>query len=607
VPKKDLRKDIAKEVLRSEFQRLAPVCVALLILVFVVFGRATSFPFVNYDDDRYVTENPVVQQGLTWKGFTWAFTYGQIGHWHPLTWLTHMADCQIYGLRAGGHHLTNVLLHAAAVVLLFLVLQRLTDALWRSAFVAAVFAIHPLRVESVVWIAERKDVLSGVFFMLTLLAYARYVRRPSPWGYIATALVFALGLLSKNTLVTLPFVLLLLDWWPLDRVKSVGYGKLILEKIPLFLLSTGSCIATALVPETVAQDARLTLIERLENAVVSYAIYLRQMVFPMGLATPYPDVRHGWPLWQVGLSVLGLAAISAVVFVCRKKRPYLVVGWLWYLGMLVPMIGIVQISYYSHADRYTYLPGIGVLVAVTWAVADWSASWKNRGPILGMLMGGVIIAVSVVASIQTGYWASSEVLWTHALACTTDNYLASYNFGNILYRQERFDEAIPHFEDAIRFKPNYADAHINLGTVLARQGKLDEAITHFRAALGINAALTEAHFDLAKALQQEGKLDEAIAEYHAVAQINPGDYDIHNILARLYVGQGKMGEAAAEFQAAVAVNPNDAEACNNLGSIFARQGKMTEAIAEFQQALKIRPDYGVAQNNLNHALQQAGH
>jgi len=352
---------------------VAFICVFLALAVLAVFGQTKGFSFVNYDDDKYVYENPVVEKGLTWKGARWALTYGEVGHWHPLTWLTHMGDCQIFGLWAGGHHLTNVALHAVTTLVLFLVLRKMTGALWRSAFVAAVFAIHPLRAESVAWIAERKDVLSGMFFMLTLWAYVVYVRQPSRGRYVSLAVLYALGLLSKNMLVTLPFVLLLLDWWPLGRMRlaeaeganagaqaaGIPFWSLVKEKIPLLLLSAGSCVATAWVPERIQDLDRHPVLERVGNALVSYVIYLRQMVFPAGLANPYPFPHHSPPIWKVWVALVVLAGITAGVVACRKKSPFLLMGWLWYLGMLVPASGIVQISYYAHADRYTYLPGIG--------------------------------------------------------------------------------------------------------------------------------------------------------------------------------------------------------------------------------------------------------
>jgi hypothetical protein len=337
------------------------VCIFLAVITFAVFGQTVHYEFVNYDDNEYVYENPVVQKGLTWEGFRWALTYGQIGHWHPLTWLSHMLDCQLYGLQAGGHHLTNLLLHGAAAILLFLVLRRMTGFLWRSAFVAAVFAIHPLRAESVAWVAERKDVLSAFFFMLTLGAYVRYVRRPpSMIRYGVVVLLFALGLLSKNMLVTMPFVLLLLDYWPLNRLSSFTPQVLlrrVAEKIPLFVLTVGSCVATALVPEKMAAD-KLPFGLRMENAVVSYVTYLWQMIHPLGLACVYPNPVNYLPLWQVAGALGLLLAISGAAWAFRQTHPWLIVGWFWYLGMMIPVIGIVQISYYAHLSAANRLVSV---------------------------------------------------------------------------------------------------------------------------------------------------------------------------------------------------------------------------------------------------------
>ena len=361
------------------------VCLFLASAIWVVFGQTLHYDFVNYDDYQYVYENPVVQKGLTWEGFRWALTYGNIGHWHPLTWLSHMLDCQLYGLQAGGHHLTNILLHGAATILLFLVLRRMTGFLWRSAFVAAVFAIHPLRAESVAWVAERKDVLSAFFFMLTLGAYVRYVKKSkvqSPKSkvyYSLMLLFFVLGLLSKNMLVTMPFVLLLLDYWPLNRLAGFSpriWLRRVAEKTPLLVLTVGSCVATALVPEKMT-TGKLPIGLRLENAVVSYVTYLWQMIHPAGLACLYPNPTNYLPFWQVAGAVGLLLAISGAAWAFRKTHPCLVVGWLWYLGMMVPVIGIVQISHYAHADRYTYLPQIGLYLMLTWAAADLCAGWRS--------------------------------------------------------------------------------------------------------------------------------------------------------------------------------------------------------------------------------------
>ena len=400
------------------------VCIFLAAIIWAVFGQTLGHEFVNYDDNDYVYENPVVQKGLTWEGFRWALTYGNIGHWHPLTWLSHMLDCQFYGLSPGGHHFTNILLHTATAILLFLILRRMMGFLWRSAFVAAVFAIHPLRVESVAWLAERKDVLSAFFFMLTLGAYVRYAQNrsrvepsslrstvprsresraqaaldPRPWtlDYGLALLFFALGLLSKNMLVTMPFVLLLLDYWPLNRLSSFTPRvllRLVAEKIPLFVLMVGSCVATALVPEKMSAAYSLFGGLRMENAVVSYVTYLWQMIHPSGLACVYPNPTNHLPFWQVAGALGLLLAISGAVFALRKTRPYLVIGWLWYVGMMIPVIGIVQISYYAHADRYTYLPQIGLYLLLTWAAADLCAGWRHRRVVLGGLATVILVAL----------------------------------------------------------------------------------------------------------------------------------------------------------------------------------------------------------------------
>ena len=586
----------------SQHWRVTAICLALAAITFAVFGQTARFSFV-----AYVSQNPVVQKGLTWKGAAWAFTFGGIGHRHPLTWLTHMADCQLYGLWAGGHHLTSVALHAAAAVLLFLALKELTGSLWRSAFVAAVFAIHPLRVESVAWIAERKDVLSGVFFMLTLWAYARYARQPSRWRYAAVALAYGFGLLCKNTLVTLPFVLLLLDWWPLNRMGRMAlFWGLVKEKIPLFLLSIGSCVATFLVPEKLPDSERLLFFERLGNAMVSYGVYLRQMVYPAGLAIPYLNAPNGLPFWGAALAFVLLVAISISVVACRKGRPYLLAGWLWYLGMLVPTIGIVQISYYAHADRYTYLPGIGLVLAGTWAVGDWSMGWQHRRAALGGLMVAVIGALMVCAWKQTAYWKSSETLWTHTLARTTGNYVAHYNYGFDFFEKGRVDEAITQYQNALQIRPGYVQAHNNLGKALLQKGKVDEAILQCQQALQINPGYVEAQVNLGNALRQQGKVDEAITQFQHALQINPGYAAAHNNLGKVLLQMGRVDEGITEYQEALRIDPNLTVTHVNLGLGLFQKGKVDEAITQYQQALQTNPDYPDARVSLGNLLLQKG-
>jgi tetratricopeptide (TPR) repeat protein len=606
------------------------VCIFLAATVWLVFGQTLGHEFVNFDDDLCVYDNPVVQKGLTWEGFRWALTYGQIGHWHPLTWLSHMLDCQLYGLRPGGHHLTNLLLHGAAAILLFLVLRRMTGFLWRSAFVAAVFAIHPLRAESVAWVAERKDVLSAFFFMLTLGAYVRYVQRRSKvegressagsgslaldprrstLDYCLVVLCFALGLLSKNMLMTMPFVLLLLDYWPLNRLSGFTPQVLlrgVAEKIPLFILTIGSCVATALVPEKVTAD-KLSFGLRMENAVVSYVTYLWQMIHPSGLACLYPNPTNYLPFWQAAGALMLLLAISGAVWAFRKTHPWLVVGWLWYLGMMIPVIGIVQISVYTtHADRYTYLPQIGLYLLLTWTAADLCAGWRHRRVVLGGLATVILVALIFCARTQTMYWRNSELLWTHTLACTSDNYVAHDNLGNTLLQQNKVDEAITHFQEALQIKPDYAQAWYNLGNALLQKGQVDEAITHFQKALQIKPDYAGAYNNLGYALLQKGQGDEAIAHFQEALQIKPDYAQARYNLGYALLQKGQGDEAIAYFQEALQIKPDYAEAWYNLGYALFQKGQVDEAIAHYQKALQIKPDDAEAHNNLGNALLQKG-
>ena len=369
------------------------------MLTWLVFGQTLWHDFINYDDPRYVYENTKITGGLSISGIAWAFTHIHSLNWHPLTTISHMLDCQLYGLKAGWHHFTNVLLHTVAAMLLFLALQQMTGAVWRSAFVAAVFAIHPLRVESVAWIAERKDVLSGVFFMLTLLAYVNYVRLPRIRGYLAVVFLFACGLMSKPMLVTLPFVLLLLDYWPLDRIKGQLW-KRVVEKIPLIALSAVSSVITFLVQKgAVGQTEELPIFERINNAVVSYVLYIWQMLWPVNLAVFYPHPENRLPLWEIVCCLLVVMCITVAAIALRKHRPYLLTGWLWYLGMLVPVIGLVQVGWQGRADRYTYLPQIGLYIAATWAVADLTILYRHQRAILST---AAILVIAALSSVHMG-------------------------------------------------------------------------------------------------------------------------------------------------------------------------------------------------------------
>ena len=590
-------------------------------MVWVVFGQTLGFGFINFDDNTYITENPMVQKGLTIPGMHWAFTHVWASNWHPLTWLSHMLDCQLYGLNAGGHHLTNVLLHTATVILLFLVLRRMTGHLWRSAFVAAVFAIHPLRVESVAWLAERKDVLSGLFFMLTLGAYIYYASRPwSPARYGLVVLLFALGLMCKPMLVTLPLVLLLLDYWPLNRLQSNAGAKpvirlahrqiprrVILEKLPLVGLAIASCAITIYAQTRVIQSSgQLSLPTRLGDALTSYVAYMDQMFWPSGLAVFYPLTAGGASVAGVTLSLVMLAGISTVVIVLRRRRPWLLTGWLWYLIMLVPVIGILQVGAQAHADRYTYLPQIGLYVLLTWAVADLCARWRQRRLVLEGGAAVILVALIFCARTQAAYWRSSETLWTHTLACTPDNFMACYGLGNALFEKGRVDDAIAQYQKALEINPDYAEARNNLGNALLQQGKVDEAIVQLQRALQLKPDYAEACGNLGNALLQQGKVDEAMEHVQRALQINPDSANAHDILGNAFLQKGNVDGAILEYQAALRLNPRYAEACYNLGNARLRQGKLDEAIAQYQKALEINPDFAEAHNNLGTALLHQG-
>src|SRR5437588_4822636 len=439
----------------------------LTAITWLVFGQTVSHDFVNFDDHVYVYDNPLVTGGLTIHGVVGAFIHPHARNWHPLTTISHMLDCQLYGLNAGGHHFTNVVLHTIAVLLLFRVLRVTTGALWPSAFVAALFAIHPLHVESVAWVSERKDVLSAVFFMLTLAAYVRYARAPSPERYSIVAMIFALGLMLKPMLVTVAFVLLLLDYWPLRRFdkgtqftgrgiaswlnQRPSYQQLFLEKTPLLVLSGLSCLVTIWAQDQATGSLeQLPFTWRLNNALVSYIEYVRQTFWPARLAVFYPFPNNPLSIWKVTLASAFLLTVSAIAIFLRKKRPYVLTGWFWYVGMLVPVIGIVQIGEQGHADRYTYLPQIGLFLLIVWGVADLANTWHLRREYLWLAATITIAVLSYRAAVQTSFWKNSERLWDHALSVTSDNDFAHNNLGFLHLRRGELDESVSHFETALR-------------------------------------------------------------------------------------------------------------------------------------------------------------
>jgi len=607
------------------------VSVLLAVIVGIAFGRALCNDFVGYDDQSYVVLNPRVTNGFTLAGIQWAFTHVHATNWHPLTMISHMLDCQLYGLQPWGHHLTSMLLHAAAAILLFLALRELTGNLWPSVFVAAVFAVHPLRVESVAWVSERKDVLSGVFFMLILWAYWRYTRGNSArsFWYITVVVLFTLGLMCKPTLVTVPFVLLLLDYWPLGRTQlspflSRGitretWSRLVFEKLPLFGLSAASCAITLLAQKQ-ALEASLKppLVERVGNALVSYAVYLGQMVWPARLAVLYPYPEGNLRIPHVVLALLLLLMISVAFFLWRKKYPFLLVGWLWYLGMLVPMIGIIQVGSQVRADRYAYLPQIGLYLLLAWSAMELFNQWRRSRVILAAAASLIIIALITRSYFQTFYWQDTETLWKHATATTSNNYIASNNLAQFLFQSGRFDEAIAECQKALKIKPDFASAHNNLGAALVenrrggngarrQDGAVDEAIVHYQRALQIDPDFAQAHSNLGTALLLKGQLNEAIVHYQKALEINPNFAEARYSLGNAFLAEGKYGESIANYEAALRIRPDYFEAHYNLGRVLATIGKTDEALKQFNEALRINRNSARLHCTLGSLLGRMGH
>jgi len=607
---------VAEGVSPGDRWKALGVAFFLAVIVWVVFGQTLGAGFINYDDPDTVSRNANVIAGLNMKGIEWAFTHTVVSRWAPLTAISHMADCQLYGLWAGGHLLTNVLLHTATTILLFLVLWQMTAALWRSAFVAAVFAVHPLHVEAVSWVSVRGDVLCAFFFVLTLGAYLHYVRKPgASMRYWTVALLFALGLMAKSMLVTLPFVLLLLDYWPLHRFPrvltkanfSAAARRLVVEKIPLFALVVVSSVATVIAQgKAVATVEDHSVIYRLCNALVSYVIYLRQMVYPAGLAIPYLDPVNHAPVAGAIPAMALLAAISYGAYLCRGKQPWVITGWLWYLGMLVPVIGITQISYYTHADRYTYLPQIGLYILVTWGVTDLCASLRHRQLLLAGLPPAVIVALIFCSRIQTSYWHDSETLWQRAIACTADNYVAHNNLGNALLEKGEATQAIPHLQKALEIKPEYPEAENNLGKALAHEGKEDQAISCYEKAIETRPDFAEAQNNLGTALLKKGRADEAIAHYQKAIGIKPDLAELHYGLGNALLQKGEVNEALGSYKKSLELNPGYAEARYGMGLALFQNGKVDEAVESYQKAIENNPDYADPENNLGNVLMQKG-
>jgi protein O-mannosyl-transferase len=618
------------------------VSLALIAVNLIVYSPVWHYGFLTYDDPLYVSDNIEVARGLSWSNVLWAFTTNHAASWHPLTWLSHMLDVQLYGMNAGCHHLTNLLLHIASTLLLFWWFCRTTGTWKPGALVAGLFAVHPLHVESVAWIAERKDVLSTLFFMLALHAYVSYVRRPQFRRYLAVLGLFAFGLMSKSMVVTLPFVLLLLDVWPLSRVRLEPgplyvWRKLILEKIPLVAVAVCSAAITFMVQlkgGTVQQLDSFPLGLRAANALLSYGLYTIKMLWPTNLAAFYPfEPLSGW--WVAG-SVLGLLAISVCAVLLARRHPEFLIGWLWYLTTLVPVIGLIQVGGKSRADRFTYVPLTGIFIILAWGIPRLVSRWRYRDLVLQTATGILFCLLIITARNQVYFWGSDLSLWEHTTPIANSSYFAHHNLGialinegdikggiseyaealridptsaethnalgDVLSKAGRLDEALKECKEAVRYKPGFAEAHSNLGTILARQGKLDAAIPELREASRLEPQNAGILYNLGFALADRGRFEEAIVQFHEALKFNPSYAEAHNRLGNVFLIQGKTDDAIAQYTEALQNNPEFVEAHNNLGVALRNQHRDGDAIAHFEEALRINPGFMEAHNNLGLAL-----
>ena len=616
------------------------ISLLLSIIAFMAYRQVTHCAFINFDDTGYVTDNRHIQDGLTVKGITWAFTTGYASNWHPLTWISHMADVQLFGLQPGWHHLVSLLFHLANTVLLFLVLHRMTNAFWQSAFVAALFALHPLHVESVAWAAERKDVLSAFFWMLTMGAYVSYVARPGLTRYLTLLLSFALGLMAKPMLVTLPFVLLLLDYWPLQRLeqkrpseevrkpsfKDIESGTppekapvqpvdhrplirpLLTEKIPLFVLALLSSIVTYLVQRhggaTVTLEA-LSASARMANASVSYITYMVKMLMPANLAVFYPHPTS-WPLWQVLGSLVLLIAITVTVIAGARKHPYTAVGWFWYVGTLVPVIGVVQVGSQALADRYTYIPLVGLFIIIAWGVPELLKKWPYRKEALLASSALCLLCLSLVTWRQVGYWRNSIALYDHAMEVTDRSDLIHNNRGAAYLDLGKYPQTIADCSRAVEINPRYWDAYYNRG--LAYLGLVDypQAVADFNRAIEINPKYGEAYNNRGLAYIHLADYSQAVADFNRAIEINPRCEEAYNNLGAACLGLGKYPQTIADCSRAIEINPKYGDAYYNRGAAYLGLRNCPQAIADFDRAVEINHRYGKAYYNRGVAYGKLG-
>jgi protein O-mannosyl-transferase len=666
---------------KKDYRTVLLVALCLVAVIIVVYGKTRNFDFVGYDDELYVTHNQYVQKGISLKGVKWAFTTFHTANWHPLTWLSHMLDCELYGLKPAGHHWTNVEFHIANAILLLFILFRMTGALWQSALVAALFALHPLHVESVAWVAERKDVLSTFFGFLSIAAYYRYAKTSSVKYYLWVVVFISLGLMAKPMLVTLPFVFLLLDFWPLDRFqyqfrfepeKTIievirKVRPIILEKLPLFIPVAISCVITFFAQKSQGAVKALWALPmkyRIENALVSYVKYVLKTIWPHKLAVFYPHPGNTLPLWQIAGGALLIAAACYGAIRLAKEFPYILVGLFWYLGTLVPVIGLVQVGDQGMADRYTYIPLIGIFIIVSWGVPDLfkklgdrkSAVGNRRSEILsgagntldkirfkeiflGFSAGIILVALSWNTFFQLNFWKNGITMFEHAISVTNHNYQAEnnlgtaygridldkaiyhykaalkinpgyatalYNLGTVCENKGRMDEAIGYYLKALKVKPKYFDALNNIGMVFYHQGKYNKAVLYFKKALKTNPKKTNARLNLANVLFLQSKPDEAVSEYQKILQTDSKNAAAHYDLGYVLSSQNKLDEAVHHYNETLKIDPKYSKAHYGLANILMRQGKMKQAVFRYAKAIEFKPDYVQAYNKIGLVLLEQG-
>ena len=572
----------------------------LVVATLAVYNSVNQHPFVNYDDDRYVVDNPHVHAGLSWETISWAFTTTEQANWHPLTWLSHVVDYQLFHANPAGHHFISLVIHALNAALLFLLLVYATNRVGPSLFVAALFALHPINVESVAWIAERKNVLSTFFFLLTLGVYGWYAQKPAWRRYLAVATLFAMGLMAKPMVITLPCVLLLLDYWPLNR----KFGpRLLIEKLPLFALSAASAVITMLAQRTggaMRSTIQFSPSVRVENAIVSYANYLWKSIWPARLAPIYPHPGESLPAWQIAVSFLVLLTMSVVATKFRGQR-YLLTGWLWFLGTLVPVIGLIQVGDQAMADRYAYIPLIGIFVMIAYAAADLTSSTKMQAHVWTVAAACVLAAFSFLTYRQLGYWSNNYDLWTHTLAVTKNNFIAEDNLGGALVLQGRTDDAYPHFQAAAAINPRDPMSHSNLGAYLEEHKRFREAVEQYQTTIALTndpALLASTYANLGSAYRELGDESKADDGYREALRLNPAQYNAYVGLGRLRERQHRLDDAIANYSQAVALIPSD-RGYSLLGHALEQSGRRQQALAAYQQALQLNPDSSEAQNSVN--------